>query len=104
MIFSINELHVLANTWKDESKTIVFTNGCFDLLHQGHMDLLTQSKSLGDKLIAGLNSDSSVIRLKGKGCPIESEETQAKHRMDLGFINGICVFDEDTPIELINAI
>ena len=51
MIFSINELHVLANTWKDESKTIVFTNGCFDLLHQGHMDLLTQSKSLGDKLI-----------------------------------------------------
>jgi len=54
VIFSINELHVLANTWKDESKTIVFTNGCFDLLHQGHMDLLTQSKSLGDKLIVGV--------------------------------------------------
>ena len=83
---------------------IVFTNGCFDLLHKGHRDLIKQSFSFGDILIVGLNSDESVKRLKGKNRPIQSEVHRKNALLDTGYINQVYIFDNDTPLELINLI
>jgi len=101
LIYTLSELQGRVNTWKKDTKTIVFTNGCFDLLHQGHIDLITRAKSFGDYLIVGLNSDESVRQLKGKGRPVESEKIRAKNLLDLGLVAGIVVFAEETPLELI---
>ena len=86
------------------NKKIVFTNGCFDLLHKGHKDLIKQSSSFGDILIVGLNSDKSVKRLKGKDRPIQSEYERKNTLLNTGYVNEVYIFDDDTPLELINLI
>lgn len=84
--------------------TVVFTNGCFDLLHPGHVDYLEKARSLGDALIVGLNSDASVSRLKGANRPLVGETDRARVLGALACVDAISVFDEDTPLELIAAL
>jgi len=91
--------------WRDaESGSVVFTNGVFDLLHVGHIDLLTAARALGDQLIVGLNSDASVRRLKGPRRPVRSEAERAYVLAALECVDAVTVFDEDTPLELILAL
>lgn len=94
----------LINTWKSEGKKIVFTNGCFDILHSGHIQYLSEAAQLGGKLVIGLNSDSSVSRLKGSDRPIKSQECRADILSFMEAIDMVIVFDEDTPLELIEKI
>ena len=86
------------------NKKIVFTNGCFDLLHKGHRDLIKQSFSFGDILIVGLNSDESVKRLKGEDRPMQNEIERKNALLNTGYVNEVYIFDDDTPLELINLI
>ena len=86
------------------NKKIVFSNGCFDLLHKGHRNLIKQSFSFGDILILGLNSDESVKRLKGEDRPIQNEIERKKALLNTGYVNEVYIFDDDTPLELINLI
>ena len=90
--------------WQENGETVVFTNGCFDLLHHGHVDILHKSKCLGDRLVVGLNSDASVKRLKGEKRPIVKEEDRAAILSALSSVDLVVLFDEDTPIELIRAV
>ena len=83
---------------------IVFTNGCFDLLHKGHRDLIKKSFSFGDILIVGLNSDDSVKRLKGEDRPIQDEVERKTALLNTGYVNEVYIFDDDTPLELISLI
>lgn len=85
-------------------KTIVFTNGCFDMLHDGHIRSLNKAKELGDVLIVGLNSDSSVRRLKGSNRPIYSEDMRRYMLENLKAVDYVVIFDEDTPIKTIEAL
>ncbi|MBP5190140.1 MAG: D-glycero-beta-D-manno-heptose 1-phosphate adenylyltransferase [Bacteroidales bacterium] len=85
-------------------KTVVFTNGCFDLVHQGHVDYLSRARDLGDLLVVGLNSDASVRRLKGSGRPISNQTSRARVLAAFAFVDYVVVFEEDTPIKLIEAI
>jgi len=91
-------------TKSDLIKTKVFTNGCFDILHRGHIELLEISKNLGDYLIVGLNSDESVKRLKGENRPVNNQEDRKKALESLKFVDEVIIFDEDTPYELIQRI
>src|SRR6202162_1167727 len=90
--------------WKQAGKRVWFTNGCYDLLHPGHIRLLEQSRSLGDILILALNSDNSVRRLKGPTRPVMSERERAEVAAGLAAVDALIVFDEDTPRELIAAV
>ncbi|MCJ8278799.1 MAG: D-glycero-beta-D-manno-heptose-7-phosphate kinase [Rivularia sp. ALOHA_DT_140] len=90
--------------WRAEGKKIVFTNGCFDLLHVGHVVYLEKAKTLGDVLIVALNTDNSVKRLKGSQRPLITEADRARVLASLSCVNGVTLFDEDTPIDLIEAI
>lgn len=87
-----------------QSKKIVFTNGCFDILHLGHVHYLSSAKDLGDILIIGLNSDASVKRLKGENRPINAQYARALLLAALQFVDFVIVFDEDTPLNLIQQI
>ena len=90
--------------WKKAGRRVVFTNGCYDLLHPGHIRLLEQARSQGDILILALNSDDSVRRLKGPTRPLMSERDRAEVAAGLAAVDAITVFDEDTPRELIAAV
>ena len=90
--------------WKRSNKTIVFTNGCFDLLHQGHIDLLCKASSYGDKLVVGINSDESVKKLKGSNRPVENEKIRKKKLMKLKFVDDVYIFHDLTPLKLIKSI
>ena len=90
--------------WKDLKKTIVFTNGCFDLLHKGHIDLLTRASEFGDKLIVGINSDESVKKIKGENRPIEDQKTRKKNLLNLKYVDDVYVFEETTPLKIIKFI
>ncbi len=92
------------NIYRFQDKKIVFTNGCFDILHRGHIEYLAQAAALGDVLIIGLNSDDSVRRLKGENRPVQDEEGRAMVLAGFGFVSHIVLFDEDTPYELIKEI
>ena len=83
---------------------MVFTNGVFDILHVGHVDLLRKAKAFGDVLVVGLNSDASVRRLKGPSRPINSQRDRAEILLSLSMVDAVCVFGEDTPLELIRAL
>lgn len=87
-----------------QSKKIVFTNGCFDILHVGHIRYLQQAKSLGDLLVVGLNSDASVSRLKGPTRPIQNEEDRKELLLALEAVDAVFIFTEDTPLELIKEV
>ena len=89
---------------KKENKKIVFTNGCFDILHIGHVRYLKKSASYGDILIIGLNSDSSVKKLKGETRPINNEQDRAELLSELNFVDYVVIFDEDTPEQLLDEI
>lgn len=90
--------------WKREGKTVVFTNGCYDLLHPGHIRLLEAARSLGDVLVLALNSDASVRRFKGPGRPILEERERAEIASALAAVDAVTLFDEDTPRELIAEV
>ncbi|WP_442588304.1 D-glycero-beta-D-manno-heptose 1-phosphate adenylyltransferase [Pedobacter sp. AW31-3R] len=90
--------------WKSEGKKVVFTNGCFDLLHAGHITYLSEAASLGDVLVIGLNSDDSVKRLKGEERPINNETTRSALLASMFFIDAVVLFPEDTPLELIKTV
>lgn len=94
----------LINEWKDQGDEVVFTNGCFDILHLGHIDYLEHARALGNKLVVGLNSDDSVRRLKGEGRPINPEHARARILAALSFVDLVVVFSEDTPLELIREL
>ena len=89
---------------RERGKRVVFTNGCFDLLHPGHVHYLAEARALGDALIVALNSDLSVRRLKGEGRPILNEQERAEVMAALAAVDFVTVFDEDTPRELIAAL
>ncbi len=90
--------------WKESGEKIVFTNGCFDILHAGHIHLLTEAKNLGDRLLIGLNSDQSVQNLKGPDRPLNSEDARASVLESLSMVDGVTIFQEDTPLKLIEEI
>jgi len=85
-------------------KTIVFTNGCFDIIHEGHIEYLIKAKKLGDILIVGLNSDSSVKKLKGEDRPIQDQESRAKVLASMYFVTYVVIFNEETPYDLIKSV
>ena len=85
-------------------KTLSFTNGCFDLIHPGHVQYLADARALGDFLVVGLNSDASVARLKGTGRPVQDEAARAAVLLGLRSVDAVVRFDEDTPQELIRAL
>ncbi|WP_293444690.1 D-glycero-beta-D-manno-heptose 1-phosphate adenylyltransferase [Persephonella sp.] len=90
--------------WKKEGKKIVFTNGCFDIIHAGHVDYLEKAKSFGDVLIVGLNSDESVRRIKGKDRPVNIQEHRKRVLEALKSVDLVVIFEEDTPERLIKQI
>ena len=90
--------------WRFKDKKIVFTNGCFDILHLGHLEYLAKSRELGDVLIVGLNSDASVRGVKGPGRPINNEHARAMALASLTFVQAVVLFDQPTPYELIKII
>lgn len=95
----------MCNVWRMKGDRIVFTNGCFDILHRGHVEYLQEAAALGDRLVIGLNSDASVRRLgKGDGRPFNDQESRAKLLTALRLVDAVVLFDEDTPFELIKAI
>lgn len=98
------EIIELRNKLKQENKKVVFTNGCFDIVHSGHIDYLVKAKKLGDILIVGLNSDTSVRRIKGEKRPIIPQEERALILSSLKPVDFVTLFDEDTPLELIREL
>jgi rfaE bifunctional protein nucleotidyltransferase chain/domain len=103
-ILSPEELKNQLAVWRFQNKKIVFTNGCFDLLHLGHIDYLSKAKDAGDVLIIGLNTDDSVSRLKGDSRPLTNEHSRSVLLAALGFVDAVTLFDEDTPYELIKRV
>jgi rfaE bifunctional protein nucleotidyltransferase chain/domain len=103
-IVNWDQAKTLCAQWRDNDETIVFTNGCFDLLHKGHVHYLAEAADLGDRLIIGLNSDDSTMRLKGPNRPINRQDSRAYVMAALGFVDAVVVFDEDTPAELIRLL
>jgi len=98
------DLHRIVEDLKKKGKRVVFTNGCFDLLHLGHIRYLEKAKSLGDILVVGMNSDRSVRKLKGPERPILPEEERAEILSGLGCVDYINLFDQLTPLELISSL
>lgn len=90
--------------WREEGRKVVFTNGCYDLLHPGHIRLLEAARSLGDVLILALNTDASVARMKGPSRPLLSESDRAALACSLAAVDAVTLFDEDTPRQLIAAV
>ena len=103
-IYTREELVAARAEWKRQGRTVVFTNGCYDILHPGHVRLLEKARSLGDVLILALNSDAGVRRLKGPGRPLVRERDRSALAAALAAVDAVTVFDEDTPRELIAAV
>jgi rfaE bifunctional protein nucleotidyltransferase chain/domain len=101
---NVETLEKQLNIWRFQTKKIVFTNGCFDLLHFGHVDYLAEAADLGDVLIIGLNSDESVRLLKGHKRPVNSFETRSFMLASLSFVAAVVNFEDETPIKLIEYI
>jgi D-glycero-beta-D-manno-heptose 1-phosphate adenylyltransferase len=99
-----NSLERLICYWRFNNKIIVFTNGCFDIIHRGHIDYLAKAANEGDVLIVGLNSDASVRKIKGLKRPIQDEYSRSLILASFSFITNIIIFDEETPYNLINFI
>lgn len=103
-LYTSEEIVQKVADWRRSGETVVFTNGCFDLLHPGHISLLRQSAAMGDRLIVGLNSDKSVQSLKGPGRPVQNQENRALLLGALNFVDAIVIFDEETPEKLIHLV
>jgi rfaE bifunctional protein nucleotidyltransferase chain/domain len=94
----------MCQRWREHQKVVVFTNGCYDLLHPGHVRLLEAARSLGDVLVLALNTDASVARMKGPSRPLIRQEDRAELAAGLAAVDAVTFFDEDTPRELIAAL
>jgi D-glycero-beta-D-manno-heptose 1-phosphate adenylyltransferase len=103
-LYSHTELVEARARWRAEGKTVVFTNGCYDILHPGHVRLLERARSLGQILILALNTDASVARLKGPGRPLTGQQERARMTLALAAVDAVTFFDEDTPRDLIAAV
>ena len=103
-IVSRVEAQALVSNWKDNGQEVVFTNGCFDILHRGHVTYLQAARNLGDLLVIGVNTDASVKRLKGEGRPINNEDDRAFILQSLACVDYVIKFGEDTPHELLSQI
>lgn len=104
-VMDLVQVQRAVNVWRMKGDRIVFTNGCFDILHRGHVEYLQEAAALGDRLIIGLNSDASVRRQqKGPERPLNDEESRAKVLTALRLVDAVVIFDQDTPLELIQAI
>jgi D-beta-D-heptose 7-phosphate kinase/D-beta-D-heptose 1-phosphate adenosyltransferase len=101
---SNDELVELRGRWREEGKTVVFTNGCFDLLHPGHVRLLEAARAKGDVLVVAINSDSSVRRLKGPQRPVLPQQERAAILASLAAVDAVTVFSEETPSELLTRL
>jgi D-beta-D-heptose 7-phosphate kinase / D-beta-D-heptose 1-phosphate adenosyltransferase len=104
IVFDWSSLDERLNDWRQQGQRIGFTNGCFDLLHPGHVRLLAEARAACDRLVVGLNSDTSVARLKGDGRPIQSEQGRADVLAALEAVDLVVVFPQDTPLELIKKV
>lgn len=103
-IIDRRDLTSLLTYWRFKDLKIVFTNGCFDILHLGHIDYLSKARELGDILVLGLNTDNSVRRLKGENRPVNGEEARAMILASLSCIDAVVLFDEETPYSLIDLV
>jgi D-beta-D-heptose 7-phosphate kinase/D-beta-D-heptose 1-phosphate adenosyltransferase len=103
-IFALDTVLQLARSWREQGLKIAFANGCFDLLHPGHISLLEQARRSADRLIVGLNADSSIRRLKGPNRPIQAEVARATVLSAVKSVDAVVIFAEDTPIDLIEAL
>ena len=103
-LISFNDINQLLTTYRRKNFKLVFTNGCFDLLHKGHLDLLLNAAAFGDKLFVGLNSDTSVKKLKGDSRPIQNEKTRAIKLLELKYVDHVIIFEDLTPQNLIHTI
>ena len=103
-LISFNDINQFLAPYRRENFKLVFTNGCFDLLHKGHLDLLSNAAGFGDKLFVGLNSDKSVKKLKGDSRPKQNERTRAQKLLELKYVNHVIIFEDLTPQKLIHAI
>jgi rfaE bifunctional protein nucleotidyltransferase chain/domain len=104
-VVDLTHLKRLCNIWRLKGDRIVFTNGCFDILHRGHVEYLQEAAALGDRLVIGVNSDASVRRQgKGPDRPLNDEQSRAKVLVALRLVDAVIIFDEETPLELIKAI
>ena len=103
-LISFKDINHLLTKYRRENFKLVFTNGCFDLLHKGHLNLLINAAALGDKLFVGLNSDTSVKKLKGDSRPIQNEKTRAQKLLELKYVNHVIIFENLTPKKLIHII
>src|SRR4030095_1175149 len=104
IFYDYNEIGKIVKELKSKWKKVVFTNGVFDIIHRGHVEYLTESKSLGDILIVGLNSDSSVKMIKGDNRPIVSQENRAYVLANLKPVDFVVIFNEDNPLNLIKKV
>ncbi|WP_420388216.1 D-glycero-beta-D-manno-heptose 1-phosphate adenylyltransferase [Roseivirga sp.] len=103
-IKSHKDLKAQIKEWQSQGNKVVFTNGCFDILHLGHIDYLEKAAAMGDKLVVGLNSDDSVRELKGPERPVNKEYARSRMLAALSFVDGLTVFSEKTPRELITYL
>lgn len=103
-VYTLSELVAQRQSWKTQNKKVVFTNGVFDILHRGHAEYLAASKFLGDILIVAINSDASVKRVKGRLRPVVIETDRAFLVSQLISVDAVCIFEEDTPLEVISAL
>ncbi|WP_456435786.1 D-glycero-beta-D-manno-heptose 1-phosphate adenylyltransferase [Thermovibrio ammonificans] len=104
LVEGLDRLRELSERLRSEGKRVVFTNGCFDILHAGHVDYLERAKSLGDVLIVGVNSDVSVRKIKGDKRPIVPEEMRVRVLLGLKAVDYVVLFDEETPLKVIEAV
>ena len=104
LVVDNNSISEIVSNVRDRKKSIVFTNGCFDLLHKGHLHLLNAATKQGDFLIVAINSDNSILRIKGKGRPIQSETERVEALLKLGVLDLVTIFNHDTPFDLIKLI
>lgn len=102
-IISVEQLACKRANWQFKEQPVVFTNGCFDILHRGHVEYLAKAASLGKVMVIGLNTDNSVRRIKGESRPVQDEYTRALILASLEFVSAVVLFDEETPYELIKA-
>lgn len=103
-IIQIGKIDTVCSKLKKDGKIIIFTNGCFDIVHAGHIDYMDKAKKLGNVLIVGVNSDDSVKRIKGKSRPIVDLDNRLRLLQGFSVIDYLCVFDDDTPLELIKKV
>ncbi len=103
-IYTLETLSRLVNQWHMLSKKVVFTNGCFDIIHQGHNTYILQAAEFGNKMIVAVNSDSSVRKLKGDKRPVVDQYSRAFNLACNTYIDAVIIFDEETPLQLINTL